>query len=291
MMWDARTARSFFRAACILGSLVVAQPPVRAEDFLIVERPGKLLIFNRYQQQLKSDESEALLPFIPFRILSEHDVLGDGFTPCMKVEANGAPFYLLKDDNGGLTGVREAGTVRTIRNASVLRDSVEIVAARGVVLWDPTERTKRTLPRGSIVARQFSFNGMTYVQGVPSKHYGWVRLDASTEQQHWRLLMRRASRPSEDLARVLPAIVQRVEEVNGKLRLLFDHLNTKTSRHLSVPSWRVQRSDDSISCILETSLPVNHFGESSFLLGKRIESTVLGTSLRVYVAPGAIQVR
>ncbi len=275
----------------MLVVLLAGRDTARADDFLLVERPEGLVVFNRYQQQLKSDERAGLLAFTPFRLLAEHDVLGDGFTPCMKVEANGSLFYLLKDDGGELMGRREAGTVRTIRNATPLRDSVEIVAVGGVVLWDVRQQTKSILPRGTVLVRHFSFNGMTYVYAVSSERYGWVRLDASREHKQWRLLTRGAQRPSEELARVLPAIVQRIEEVNDKLRLLFDYLNRKTSRNLPAPSWRVQSSHDSISCVLETSLPVQHFRETSALLAKRIESMVLGTNLRVDGAPGAILVR
>ncbi len=286
-----RAARAFLCAAFVFLSLAAGRHTAQAEDFLIVERPQRLLVFNRYQQQLKDRERKALLAFTPFRILAEDDVLGDGFTPCMKVEANGSLYYLLKDDGGELVGVHDAGVVKTVRNATPLRDSIEIVSVKGIVRWDAREQTKRTLPRGAILVRQFAVNGMTYVQVLLSKQYGWVRLDASQGQRHWRVVPRGVSRPAEELARVLPAIVQRVEEVNAKLRRLFDHLNAKTSRHLPAPSWHVQSSNESIECRLETSLPADHFRESSALLAKRIESTVLGTTLRVHAAPGSIQVR
>jgi hypothetical protein len=289
----AGAARAFVRAAWVLVVLVAAHRTATAqgENFLIVERPERLLFVNRYQQQLKGEERKALLPFTPFRILAEHDLLGDGFTPCMKVEADGSLYYVLKDDSGELAGVRDAGTVKTVRNATSLRDSVEIVSAKGIVLWDVQERTKRTLPRGAILVRRFSLNSMTYVQALPSMQYGWVRLDTSRGQTQWRVVPRGVPRPTEELARVLPAIVQRVEEVNAKLRRLFDHLNAKTSQHLPAPSWHVQRLNTGIVCSLETSLPVEQFRESSLLLAKRIESTVLGTTLRVYAVPGTIHVR
>ena len=277
-----------------LITLLAPFSKARAADFIIVERPSRLLLYNQYQQRASTEESASLLPFTPFRILILDDVLGDGLTPCMKVSHNGTLFYLQKDDSGALVRRCEAGSIRTIRDAVALGDTVEVVTAAGLTLHDPAERVTKVLPRGSRCVRIFVSEGKIYVRDLGTKLYGWLDVTAGGEGKLWRAV-REGPRAEDEMTRVLPSIVQRVQEVNTKLRLLFEYYGEtlsgeRSSRRVAAPQWRIETTAQRMRCVLETTLPLEGFRESSELLAKRIEGAVLGTRLRVQAMPGLIEV-
>lgn len=262
----------------------------RAEEFLVVERPAKLRIFDRYQQRLSVDELSQLLPYTPFRILAADETMGDGFTVCMKVEARGTLYYLQKDELGALIGVKEAGSTRRIRNAVLLYDSVEVVSRDGVDLLHPGNGSRTPLASGTVLARIFSAEGRTYVYVLGLQRYGWVSTQQPADNRRWRKITPHVPSSSSALGRVLPAIENRVGEVNEKLRRLFEHLNARDGLRLTAPQWRVRSSETAILCTLESSFPADVFQESSRLLARKLEGALLGTNLRVQATPGSIRV-
>lgn len=288
--------RQILRVGLVLLIMLLASfGKAQAADFIIVEHPSRLLLYNQYQQRASSEERASLQPFTPFRILTLHDVLGDGFTRCMKVSANGTVFFFQKTESGEVVGMREAGYVLSIRDAVVMGDTVEVLTAAGLNMHDPAQRVTKKLPRGSRCVRIFASEGRTYVRDPGTKLYGWIRLTPGGEGKGWRVVRERP--PAEDeFARVLPAIVQRVQDVNAKVRFLFEHYGQKlsggeSSLQVAAPQWRIETTDERIQCVLETALPLEGFHESSALLAKRIEGAVLGTRLRVQAMPGRIDVK
>jgi hypothetical protein len=252
-----------------------------------VERPKNLLIKNKYQQQLSPVEYAGLVPFSPFSILNSNDVLGDGFTACMKAEFSGALYFLLKEDDGALAG--DVGFRKVVKAAALLNDTIEIVAKRGATLTIPHGESQLKVQRGATLVRVFRENSLTYVQSVFPKQYGWVKLDVGTEGKVWKRVRNAAASTSEELLGVLPKITDKVEAVNQKLKQLFNHFNSKTSSRLRAPQWRLQTSTEGVICVLDAS-PPEQFVESSALLGKHIESVLLGTRLRVDSSPGRIEI-
>lgn len=277
--------------AATLTLVVTLSSASRAEDFLIVERSANLHIFNRYQQRLTSEERQNLLPFTPFRIISAADVLGDGFTPCLRVEADGNLYFIQKDERGELLGASRAGFIRKVAGATMHRDSIEVLDPAGLPMLDPRRQGRVSVARGGVLVRIFSVAGLTYAYSPFFRQYGWVNLEPTGAGRRWRVHTREPVSIAQPVMRVVPAIRQRVEEVNAKLRGLFEHLNAKGPRHLDPPQWQVRISAGSVICTLVTSLPPQRFAESSALLARRIEGALLGTDLRVQASPGNIQVR
>ena len=147
-------------------------------DFLIIEQVRSLTIFNQYQQQATQQEKALLLLFVPFKILDANDLLGDGFTPCMKVEVGGKVLYVEKNEDGSLLGVDQSGFQKTCRNATVLGDTIDILKSNRVMLADVQQTHKSFLEKGIRIVRVFSHDGLTYAKLIRSvESYGWVKVE------------------------------------------------------------------------------------------------------------------
>lgn len=260
-------------------------------DYLVVERPQQLVIYNQYQQRASPSEKSALLSNVPFRILNPHDVLGDGFTRCMKVELGGKNFFLEKDENGTLLGAEGAGARQMYSSAEVLEDTIEILKANRLVLSDMRQSRMTDLQEGDRVIRIFRLSAKVYGKLLGAyERYGWINL-GDVLSKDWRVARELGLSVSDQLQKVLPQIEVRLKEVNEKLTSLYEHFNRKSSQRRQPPQWQLQRVGNSISCILLPDGSGDQFAKSSILLGKNLEGLLLGTDLRVADSPGRLEIR
>ena len=256
-------------------------------DFLIVEHTQQLVVYNQYQQRATSREKSALLPFTPFKILSANDMLGDGFTPCMKVESDGKVFFLEKDNNGVLVGADRAGLQKLYRNTIAFGDTVEILKSNTLTMLDARNRNRTSLQHSTRVIRVFEVNGLVYAKLLgTNEQFGWCDFARTDERRDWKVVEAASISLPDQLQTILPHVQLTVNEVNATLSRLFSHLNNRSSQRLQSPQWRVQLSDSAVACTLETETPPGHFSESTQQLGKRMESILIGTDLRVVSSPG-----
>lgn len=260
-------------------------------DYLVVERPQQLVIYNQYQQRVSPSEKSALLSDVSFRILNPNGVLGDGFTRCMKVELGGKNFFLEKDENGTLLGADGAGARQMYTAAEVLEDTIEILKTNRLVLSDMHQSRTSTLQGGDRVVRIFRLNGKVYgkLLGV-NERYGWINFgDASSKD--WRVVKELGLSVSDQLRKIFPLIEVRLKAVNEKLFRLYEHFNQKFSQHRQSPQWQLQRAGNTIVYVLVPDISGDRFAESSQLLGKNLEGLLLGTDLRVASSPGRLEIR
>ncbi len=276
------------QAWCVVLFLFAAcagQAQQRADVF-IIERPEALSLFNQYQQQFTADERNALKPFTPFRILNENDVLGDGFTECIRAELAGRPVFILKED-GVMVGAGTAGRIQRLRDVRALHDTIEIVSSR-LVVQNPQQQSQRNGKPGEVFVRVFRDGGKTYVRALGGS-YGWLNLDAATEGQDWVVVKEIKASRGEQLRTALPRIQLRVQETNNKLELLFQHMLRQGRSSHEAPQWRVRETAVGIECVMDRT--PQDFPETSQALAKNIETLLFGTSLRVSVSPGKIEIR
>lgn len=280
--------------AVVITALLLSLSPVSANtkaDFLILEEVRTLFIYNQYQQQISSLEKAEFLPFTPFRILNPDDVLGDGFTPCMRVEAGNRTYFFEKDTGGQLAGAEGVPFERTYRNATLVGDTVEVLNDNRVILHDPVRAQRTPLAQGAVVVRLFELQGFTYVRMLGSgSRFGWVQFGESRAGRDWRVLKQTGTSTLEQLERTLPLVRVRVQEVNAKLSRLYEYFNRASAQQLQPPLWKVEQQGNAAVCVLESADPANAFSESTRLLGKSIEGVILGTSLRVSSTPGRIEI-
>jgi len=267
-----------------------AQPA--SAEFLIIERPGPLRIYDRFEQHVTDPASRGLTPFAAVQLVAERGTLGDGITPVMSVRINGEPHYLIRDpETGGLVGERELGTVTRVRGARAHWDSLEILAQSGVAFTPGSGARRRTLAARTHVYRLFSSAGRTYARTLEGPaDYGWLGAGPEADGRLW-------GRPTQAIVETPAAssdLVDRIQERVGQTNLLISRIYStverEASRRLQAPQWRVNVEGTAIRCSL-APVPADSARASTVLLGKHLESLTLGTGFRVHTSPGLIEVR
>jgi hypothetical protein len=286
------------RAALILalGLFAVplrAQGPHAAGDFLIVEHGERLVLYNRYQQQITPEERKWITPFVPIKILDAASKLNDDFTPCMSVEIHGHAFYILQNDAREFPDKRKLGFMHIYKNASVLKDTVRLISS-GVTFYSPDQHESRPLLKGNILERYFREGKNTFV-GVLGKQseYGWVNFAEMKNAKAYRVLSSTKNPtpylPLSDV--VQKRIRSKLKEANKTLEELFAYFNAETSARKTVPQWQFVVSEEQYACVLEPEGYAEHYKESTKYLAGEIDDLLLGTNLKTVAIPGKIDIR
>ncbi len=264
----------------------------RVGQFLIVERPGRLHALNGYQQDLTAQDSLVLQPFVAMRIVKDHDLLGDGFTPCMSVEIQGRPYYLIRGNDGFLAGERQAGRVERISGRLLESDTVRVLRGGILQLIVPNGRGGRRLGAGELLIRLLVSQGRTYVRSTGKfPAFGWVTLSTGSEGRLWKPLQVWPTEGSVMTARVRDSVQAILSRTNGVLSSLFRFFNRREAENKLAPQWRLQASGDSLLCTLVGGSPEDQYPVSTRYLAKDLEIAVLGTDLEVLRFPGGIEIR
>jgi hypothetical protein len=291
-------SRRNVRAAVLLLVMLAAlcYPAGRlfaASTFVVAERPDRLLIYNKYQQQITARERAMLVPFVPMRVVRNNDVLGDGFTPCMTVEIGGELFYVARGREGELTGSEHAGAIRRFTAGVDLGDTILVLSNSAFQLDSPVGDGRRPIRRGERFVRYFQDGDRTYVGSVDGKPaYGFVQLPASSRGRSWevdRSVV--AEGPVEIPPRVLTAVQENIEEVNGVYRNLYVFFNKQTGDQRPIPRWTVNSSRRTIVCTLTNRPSGADLTVSTRYLLKDLENATLGTTLKVTGTPDRIEIR
>lgn len=258
-------------------------------DFLVLEHPGRLVVYNKYQQAITERERTLLAAFVPMRVLKAEDVLGDGFTRCVQVGIDDEVFFLLKDPGGALARSGPLGFETTYRHAALVLDTVRILL-RHSIQSPSTRSTSRTLSTGIKLIRIFRSEDAIYCRTSESPPtYGWVDFKGMKEGSDW--IPFDTASPAEptttdELARRVRA---RIDRVNDLLERLFDHFNKQTNDRKPVPHWNVTLSHEKITCSLEKVVP-QQFEQSSVYLAKDLENAIMGSGRHVSYTPGRIEI-
>ncbi len=259
-------------------------------DYLLVERVDRLVIQNKYQQDVTGKEQQLLTPFIPIRILKADDLLGDGFTRCMKVEIGGEVFYLLKDESGKLARSGALGFERTYSNTSELLDTVQVNVSS--LRFSPPGSSPRAIQAAQKLVRIFRHGAQTFceIPGNPTQ-YGWVDFSGTKEGKEWKLersiIKVLQSIPSD----IIQKIQTRLDETNRVLSRLFGHFNRETGLQKTPPQWTSEILPKSMSCTLTGTTSVEAYDLSTRYLLKDVENLVLGSGLEVVSTSGKLVVR
>lgn len=282
----------------VFSRLASAQSPGGKADFLIVEQPAALLIYNKYQQRLSFPEHEKLLPYQPMQILEEGIHLSDGYTPCMKIQANNTTYFLITDEEGNFVYEGETGYHMIFNNCLILGDTVEVLANQTIFIsktpaFQPAAQSQKYfLQQGERLQRLFSHRGFVYVQKIaPETDFGWSNLSDKTHNQSWRIVRRTGQQSKSIPPDVNRRIEASVQEMNYLLEQLFTHFNNQTGQQKTVPRWEMEISDTRIACSLNDPQYYDAFPESTRYLLNSLTSALLGTSFEVFYNPGRIEVR
>jgi hypothetical protein len=286
------TGRGCAPALAAAGLLVLLGGYLRAGertgDVLIAEHAERLVLFNKYQQRLSPEEERRFPPFVPMIMRQEHDVLGDGFTPCMSVEVDGEPLYILRLADGTLSVRGETGKTEIFRNVSILGDTVIILRGKALRMRPAGGKAEILLKGGQRVVRMFESGGSTYV-GLPGSpaRFGWLTLSAAARLSEWRegeSDTQAGFSPSDIFARVRPV----VDGANRSLRRIYAALTQESGGAPAPPSFRLSRSRTEIRCNLEGAPGGEAFDGSRRALFSEIGRALGGTGLHAEMSDSAI---
>ena len=269
-----------------------AQSANTSGDVFIVEHPQRLLLYNKFQQPSSDRERRAIPSFVPMLILKSSDMLGDGFTPCMKVQLDNDVCYLLRDTDGTLAGSASAGYSHVYYHVTLLDDTLQVLRDGRMTLKSPTGSSNRRLRKGELIVRAFRDGVLTYVWASgPPPSYGWVTLGNANEGSAWKVF---ASVPPNNggiADEVLSKIEAKIRETNTVLARLFEYLNAQTGDQRSTPRWRVSQSGKSIVCTFSDQRLAPRFEQSTRLLERDIQALLSGTGFETIRSVGRIEVR
>ena len=268
-----------------------AQNPGESADFLIVENPANLRIYNKFEQQISyADQAKLFLPFQPQRVIARDAFLSDKFTPCLKIRLARDIFYIIKTDAGTLENSAQLGEQAFVENAVVLDDTVEVLRDQRLFVAQiadgkkiPDSR-KTFLAKGTLVRRIFRKKNRVFIAVLSSPAmFGWSNISRRQENRLWRRF--RSSKPADEARAVgsFPGILhetrQKIAEVNELFARLFGYFNQKTGMQKSPPRWDIIAENREIRCKLR-NLPVsgseaNPFAESTRYLLLTLENIAL----------------
>lgn len=289
-----------FSFAIIFGFSVSATAQSAGEkvDFLIVEHPSALLIYNKYQQKLSYQEQAKLLPYHPMQVLEEDTHLNDGYTPCMKVRMDNNTYFLIKDEEGNFVNEGGIGYHSLFQNCTVLQDTAEVLSNRTIFIsktptYQSTNQSqKHFLQKGDRLLRLFSLGGYVYVQTLAAeKDFGWCNLSENTRNQSWRMVHQTIRQQKGIPTEISQRIESNIQEVNFLLEQLFTYFNRETAEDKPIPRWKIDASDTRITCSLNDPQYIGAFPESTRYLMNSLENAVLGTPYSVFHDGGVIEVR
>jgi hypothetical protein len=249
-------------------------------------------VLNRYQQNITGAEKATLQPFVPMMVVKEHDMLGDGFTPCIRVQIAGIEFFLLRDGSGRLAGEAQAGTVSRFDGVLQPGDTISVLRP-GVVRFTAADgRSTVLLGAGERLVRIFSRGQQTYVRRSASTcPYGWADLAPSGEGRSWGAAHLASALPSTVPPHVADVVRSAVSHSNAKLTNLFGFLATRGSRRMSTPRWDVRPEGNLLRCTLLGGSAQKDLPESTRYLMKDIEIRIAGSGFRAVASTDGFEVR
>ncbi len=281
-----------FRLALLvlIGIVGIARGNARVtEQFIVVEHPARLVIYDQYQRHLNVSESAALGSFVPMQVVHSRDLLGDGLTPCMSVTLNGTPLYLLLEADGHLAGEASAGRISRYDNVVALLDTVTVLRDAALAFEPAGGRHPEHFAKGERIVRVFRDRNHTFVRRTaPDPVYGWAVIEPSGMHRTWDMVTSHERAPSGVTTAIRDSVRSKLGHVNSLLDALYARFNERVERPKAAPHWVVKEYRDSLVCFLRGADSVETFGASTRYLAKDLDNLVLGSGLGVSSHPGRI---
>jgi hypothetical protein len=259
-------------------------------DYLVVANPLSYTIFNQYMQPISESEQAGFIPYSPFQVIEKDLTLGDQITRAMKFIFQQKEYYLLKDENGTLTGEESKTGRQNFRGAEVLGDTIEALA-HGLTIADGKGK-RVAIARGTRIARIFRSGPRSYCRTLDERpFYGWCTLGQGGS---WKRVEGNdpvhMSAIDTGLAENLrQRILARLTSANGSYRALFSHFNSLGSDEKTVPQWHCESSNGRMTCRLAGSrFSGDELSESSKCLEQEIGNLLAGTDFMVTCSNGEI---
>jgi|GEM_PF-6341781 len=208
-------------------------------DFLLIENPVNLTIYNRYQQTLTEKEKLEFEHFTPFLVVESYGSFGDGLRNYIKAEYKGIDYFILAEKEFEPVNSKSAGKIVLLKNKSVIRDTVIIISNNKMTQRLPNSREVANLQSGERLYRVFKDVSEYYVYNLNDGKYGWVKFASFPEKKFWSKEGEVYTAQGMGYLETLSKIDTRVEEYNKVILALYQHFNEKKQTNLATPYWAV----------------------------------------------------
>jgi hypothetical protein len=266
--------------------------PQSTSDFLITPRPSIYTILNQYQQAVGADEQKEFVPYSPFQVANQDEVLGDQITKALRFSFNNKVYFLQKDDTGRLIGERDKNDHELLKKCTLMEDTVEVLKDKAVPFFgrNMPAGLSAYLRKGESVVRIFKYNDRFYVKrNEKTAVYGWV---PGYVQNAFRRSIAAPAASADMSGYMHDRIIERFASANAIYRRYFDHFNSLTDRQKAVPVWRCETKGNEIQCLLNSPYQTgDQLRESTQYIVRDIENMLLGKPFLVLSEQGSITIR
>lgn len=260
-------------------------------DVILIEKPRSLTIYDAFQQSTTSSQLSNFLPFVPMKVLKARDILGDGFTRCMRVEIDGKTYFLLIGEEGRLTGWNKAGETKTFKDKECLADTITVLASQKIAFRNYSNGRQSYLSAGDRCVRFFRHDGSIYVKLIgKDQKFGWIKTSSGDEGKLWKIVRTAASQP-ELSAALRERITGRIQQVNRTLMQIYSVLNKETSRGMAVPQWQQYPQSEILGFVFIPGKAVEVYPQSVEILKSALQTYLLGTNYNVIISGNRMEIK
>ena len=148
------------------------------KNFLILENPFELRIYNKYEQNLSFKDSLYFLQYCPVEIIAEDTLLSDEYTPAFIGRIENQSFYFLKPEQNIPFSKLFNSYSDFVKNKQSLMDTIQITKDDKILLHNPKDRNqKERLSIDTKLVRIFKKGTGTYVKNLTLPvQYGWCEI-------------------------------------------------------------------------------------------------------------------
>ncbi len=263
----------FFLIIFFYSIVSIAQ---KRADFLVVENPTNLVIWNKFKQPITDSERNLFIKNQPMLVTSLGGLLSDGVRAYTEIELNNSKFYLLKEINGNYYNYNKAGLIKLYKDKRYFYDSLEIINPDKNNLQSLDRKKKLTLAKKEVVLRIFEDNNSFYVK-LKNNTYAWLKVGKLNTDY---VLVKKTESKNSKLSKEDVDKVKKVFKYSDELLTkIYKDLNKFKNKNLTAPKWRLDITENKIIATLSNSF--TKFNDSNKRLVNRLESLLLGSGLKV----------
>ncbi|MBE2279647.1 MAG: hypothetical protein IAE91_04585 [Ignavibacteriaceae bacterium] len=270
----------FLRYLILLPLIIVisAFPQSGAKkDFLVVENPSALTIFNKFEQTITESRKKAFPSFTPFLILNNNEKLSDGFTGVVRTNFRGEEYLVLLDIKGLSSGNKSENGVYLFENTSLLNDSVQMLKDKIVERIFP-ENKKIEFKKGQIFSRIFSDKKGTMILD-PYGKYGFYKLENLKEKSDFnKLLVDKIADNGLDEV-IISEIKSTVNSFNSTLKNINEYISDKRGITKEVPRFNINEEPNLLRITLEPIASAKLFSRTQNSLLSEIRLLLIGRKI------------
>ena len=250
------------------------------KNFLIVENPFELKVYNKYEQNLSSSDSSYFLPYCPIEIIAEDTLLSDEYTPTFIGKIENQVFYFIKPEkNLSFTKLFKAYS-DYVKNAYSLNDTIQIVQENKIIFHNAKDKNQREhLKLDTKILRIFKDASKTFVKNLtPPIKYGWCDLKNTNA---WIVYQSPQKGKVENIAEVESLIKQKLSNVNEMIQKLFNHFNKLNSNNIPIPYWTYSNRENEFVCTMLNNENKYDFTESTNIVINEFQLALAHTNYKV----------